>query len=82
MTDSLPPLSETAQNFNPGLYRHYKGGTYRALFVGRSSEDREQEFVVYQSLEKGLIWIRPLDMFLETVEVNGQTKPRFERIGD
>ncbi len=82
MLDSLPPLSETAQNFKPGLYRHYKGGMYRALFVGRSSEDREQEFVVYQSLEKGIVWIRPLGMFLEMVEVDGQRKPRFERIGD
>ncbi len=82
MSDTVPPLSDLAQRFKPGLYRHYKGGTYRAFFVGRMSEARDQEYVVYESLEKGSIWLRPLKMFMEDVEVDGKAMPRFERIGD
>ena len=77
-----PPLSTEAKAFQPGRYKHYKGGLYRAFFVARSSEARDQEFVVYESLDKGFIWVRPLGMFMEEVEIDGQRKPRFERIGD
>ncbi len=82
MANQLPSLSDAAKDFCPGLYRHYKGGTYRAWFVARSSEERHEEFVVYQSLEKGHVWVRPLAMFLENVDVDGTSVPRFERIGE
>ena len=64
-----------------GKYEHYKGKPYRVLAVARHSETLE-EMVVYQQLygEEG-IWVRPLDMFLETVEVEGRTVPRFQHIG-
>ncbi len=60
-----------------GLYRHYKGGAYRVLGTARHSET-EEELVVYQALygECGL-WVRPLAMFTETVEVEGELLPRF-----
>ena len=63
-----------------GFYRHYKGNEYEVMGVAKHSED-ETELVVYRPLygERGL-WVRPLDMFLETVQVNGETKPRFEYI--
>lgn len=66
----------------PGRYRHYKGNEYRVLSVARHTET-EEELVVYQALygEYGW-WVRPRAMFLETVVVNGQTVPRFARIGD
>jgi hypothetical protein len=79
-TDHLPPLSPRAQSFKPGIYKHYKGALYEAFFVGRLSEDREKEFIVYRSIERGLVWIRPLEMFLENVEFDGQTLPRFKWI--
>ncbi|MCG8905708.1 DUF1653 domain-containing protein [Pseudomonas sp. DP-17] len=61
----------------PGLYRHYKGQQYRVLGVARHSES-EEEVVIYQALygEFGL-WVRPLSMFTEAVEVNGERLPRF-----
>ncbi|MGH8355138.1 MAG: DUF1653 domain-containing protein [Pseudomonas sp.] len=64
----------------PGLYRHYKGPEYRVFGVARHSET-EEELVVYQALygDYGL-WVRPLSMFRETVEVDGQTLPRFALI--
>ncbi|MBU5425709.1 DUF1653 domain-containing protein [Tissierella pigra] len=59
-------------------YRHFKGKEYLVLHIARHSETLE-ELVVYQALygEKG-IWVRPLDMFLEQVEVNGMLVNRFE----
>jgi hypothetical protein len=76
----LPPLSEAAQSLQLGTYRHYKGSLCQVLGVARHSEDPTQELVVYRHLDDGQIWVRPLAMFLETVEVDGHRKLRFERI--
>ena len=64
-----------------GRYRHYKGNEYEVIGVAKHSED-ETNLVVYRPLygEKGL-WVRPLDMFVETVQVDGETKARFKYIG-
>ncbi|WAS91157.1 DUF1653 domain-containing protein [Nannocystis punicea] len=61
----------------PGIYRHYKGPEYRVFAVARHSETEEQ-VVFYQALygDYGL-WVRPLSMFLESVEVDGESVPRF-----
>jgi len=61
----------------PGVYRHYKGPEYRVFGVARHSES-EEWLVFYQALygEFGL-WVRPLSMFLESVEVDGEQVPRF-----
>ncbi len=78
MSEPLPPLSDVAQHFRSGIYRHYKGGVYHARFVARHSEDPTQEFVVYQSTtEPDRVWIRPLAMFLEDVEAGEYKGPRF-----
>ena len=63
----------------PGRYRHYKGNDYEVVGIARHSET-DEEFVVYRPLysEKGL-WVRPLGMFMETVEVDGLIQPRFAR---
>lgn len=60
-----------------GRYRHYKGREYTVLGVARHSETGE-ELVVYRPEygERGL-WVRPVAMFLETVEIEGQQLPRF-----
>jgi hypothetical protein len=62
----------------PGIYRHYKGQTYEVLGVAHHSET-EEPLVVYRALygDYGL-WVRPLDMFVETVEVQGEPVRRFE----
>lgn len=66
------------ESIKPGIYRHFKGNEYLVLDTARHSETNEW-MVVYQPQygEKGL-WVRPLSMFEESVEVNGQFKPRFE----
>ena len=61
----------------PGRYRHYKGSDYQVIDVARHSED-ESYLVVYRPLYgEGALWVRPLDMFMESVEVDGKTLPRF-----
>lgn len=61
----------------PGLYQHYKGPQYRVFNVARHSET-EEEVVFYQALYGDYgFWVRPLSMFLESVEVDGEQVPRF-----
>lgn len=61
-------------------YRHFKGNEYEVLAVGRHSET-EEELVVYKALYgEGAVWIRPLNMFTDTVERDGKAMPRFEKI--
>lgn len=63
-----------------GRYQHYKGGEYTVIGVARHSETDER-LVVYRPLYgEGALWVRPLDMFLETVVVAGETIPRFRLI--
>lgn len=63
----------------PGRYRHYKGKFYEVIDVARHSETEEQ-LVVYRCLYGDFsLWVRPLEMFLEMVEVNGQPVQRFAR---
>ncbi|MBR2023975.1 MAG: DUF1653 domain-containing protein [Clostridia bacterium] len=65
-----------------GKYRHFKGGEYEVLCVAKHSETGE-EMVVYRALyEDGGVWVRPRNMFEETVEKDGKTFPRFTKIED
>ena len=63
-------------------YKHFKGKEYLVLHLAKHSETLE-DLVVYQALygERG-IWVRPLAMFTEKVEVNGVLVNRFSKIED
>lgn len=64
----------------PGRYRHYKGKEYEVLGVARHSETLE-DMVVYRALYgDGQMWVRPLGMFVEEVEIEGRKIPRFSLI--
>lgn len=61
----------------PGIYRHYKGQDYQVLDVARHSETQEY-LVVYRCLYGDYsLWVRPLTMFIETIELKGKVMPRF-----
>ncbi len=65
-----------------GKYRHYKGNDYQVIGVAKHSED-ESELVVYRPLYgKGDLWVRPLTMFVEQVQVDNQWVARFAYLGE
>ena len=60
-----------------GIYKHYKGNLYEVIEVATHSETGE-ELVVYRTLYGDYsMWVRPLDMFQERVEIDGREVPRF-----
>lgn len=60
-----------------GLYQHFRGNYYQVIGICRHSETLE-EMVVYRALyaDYGL-WVRPLELFMGTVEDNGKKVNRF-----
>jgi len=64
-------------SISKGIYKHFKGNLYQVIEVATHSETQEQ-LVVYRTLYGDYsMWVRPLTMFQETVEVDGQQVPRF-----
>ena len=73
----------------PGKYRHYKGKNYQVLKVVMHTET-QQPMVYYKALYpvagdndlygKEIHFVRPLDMWLEKVKLNGTTIDRFTLI--
>jgi len=70
-------------NIKPGIYKHFKGGIVEVFGIALDSETLEK-MVVYshkdpvKGKEAMSMWVRPLKMFQENVEVNGKKIPRFE----
>lgn len=68
----------------PGKYRHFKGEEIEVIGVGHHSETLEK-VVLYRALKdseefgNNALWVRPLEMFVETVEHEGNTVPRFQK---
>jgi hypothetical protein len=71
---------DSVKDLQPGRYRHYKGKDYAVFRVARHSET-EAAYVVYRLLYgDGGWWVRPYDMFVEEVDMDGRLQPRFEYI--
>lgn len=68
-----------------GKYQHSKTGNYyRVIGVAKHSETLE-DLVVYECLydnPKSTLWVRPLSMFVEEVELHGRKVPRFVYVGE
>lgn len=67
-----------------GIYQHYKGKNYHVMDLARHSETLEW-MVVYECLyenEESKVWVRPLSMFLEEIELDGKLMARFRYIGN
>lgn len=63
-----------------GIYKHYKGNLYKVLGFAKHSET-EEDLVIYMSLYGDYsIWARPLNMWNEYVEYNGNKIRRFDLI--
>ncbi|RYD73455.1 MAG: DUF1653 domain-containing protein [Sphingobacteriales bacterium] len=74
-------------DLKPGKYKHYKGKYYEVIGVCKHSETLE-ELVVYKALYQidGLcensLWVRPLELFLDNIMVDGNEMPRFAYTGN
>lgn len=65
-----------------GIYRHYKNKEYKVLALATHTETLEK-MVVYQALYgEEAVWVRPLAMFMEMVEIGGKKIPRFALKGE
>jgi len=65
-----------------GLYQHFKGGYYEVIGLAEHTETLE-EMVIYRSYSKEKeLWVRPKEMFLGNVLVDGQEVPRFRYISE
>ena len=60
-----------------GIYRHFKGNRYELVDFARHSETTEI-MVLYRALYgEGELWVRPLAMWDEEIERDGQKFRRF-----
>lgn len=61
-------------------FRHFKGNYYKLLHIALNSETTER-MVVYQALYgEQKVWVRPYDMFFETIERDGRLMKRFTEV--
>jgi len=75
-------LNSNTNNLLPtGFYRHYKGRYYQLLAVVRHSEE-DAPYALYRALYGDFgLWVRPLAMFCEQVNINGEPIARFGFVG-
>jgi len=64
-----------------GKYKHFKGGEYQVIGTARHSETMEV-MVIYKplyELKEGELetWVRPIEMFFDSKQHNGETVSRF-----
>jgi len=63
----------------PGeIYQHYKGGTYEIISMATHTETNEK-LVVYKSINFGSVYVRPYDIFSDSVIINDRTGERVKR---
>src|SRR5436305_7880786 len=70
-------MNETTP-ISPGRYRHFKGKEYSVVGIAHHSETLEELVVYRQEYGNHRLWVRPKEMFLEEVKVDGQEAPRFQ----
>lgn len=75
-------MTDSVKNITAGKYRHYKGLCYQVFGVARHSET-EEWLVSYRCLYGDFShWVRPFDMFVGSLIVDGVELPRFAYEGD
>lgn len=65
-----------------GTYRHYKGGMYTVIGVARHTETEEILVLYHKINQPADLWVRPVAMFQETIEVDGVRQKRFNLVSE
>jgi hypothetical protein len=73
-------MEEDGMSVPSGRYRHFKGNDYTVIGIARHSETQEELVVYRQEYGDNGLWVRPLAMFVEAVEVDRKIVARFERM--
>ena len=63
-----------------GLYQHFKGRYYEVIDIARHSETDEAMVIYRPQYGKKQLWVRPADMWAETIERDGYSGPRFRKL--
>jgi hypothetical protein len=64
----------------PGIYVHYKGNEYEVIGTAKHSETEEDLVLYFPIKSPDQLWVRPLAMFSEIIELNGERIQRFKKI--
>ena len=64
-----------------GIYRHYKGTEYELIVIATHSETLEPMAVYRTHTGARETWVRPLSMWDNPIDLEGETVPRFTYIG-
>ena len=65
------------------IYKHSKTGKLCKIICYAKHSETLEDVVVYEAMYENnisKIWVRPKAMFEEMVEINGEMKPRFEKV--
>ena len=63
-----------------GKYEHYKGNHYEVIGLAKYSDTLEEMVIYKQRYGDGGLWVRPLQMFFEDIEIDGKKVPRFKYV--
>ncbi|MCW8998911.1 MAG: DUF1653 domain-containing protein, partial [Kangiellaceae bacterium] len=73
-------LTLDQRTIEPGKYRHYKGPEYEVIDTVLHSET-EELLVLYRPLYgEARMWVRPYEMFVELIDIDGKQVPRFAKV--
>lgn len=71
-----PPLAR-------GTYQHYSGKLYEVTGLACHSETLDWHVIyrpLYEHAGQPDIWVRPYNMFVEEVKIDGRWLPRFQKV--
>lgn len=71
----------TEPRIEPGYYRHFKGHLCNVSGLKQHTETLEL-MVEYTEPNVPIPWVRPYEMFISTVVVDGKQVKRFERVAE
>jgi len=83
MSKHIPHTELSVPDIQSGIYEHYRGDRYEVVGAGLETETLAP-VIIYKPLYESPVqlWVRPFEMFTESVEVDGKKVERFRRINE